>query len=64
VELLEDFTNSREKLHHELDDMGPTRGTRNDAQGPETAGDDGNGSGTAAAAARSFMTRFFWPQTS
>jgi VWFA-related protein len=40
VELLEDFTNSRDKLHHELDDMGPTRGTRNDAQGPETAGDD------------------------
>ena len=40
VELLEDFTNSRNKLHHELDDMGPTRGTRNDAQGPETAGDD------------------------
>jgi len=40
VELLEDFTNSRDKLHHELDDIGPTRGTRNDAQGPETAGDD------------------------
>ena len=40
VELLEDFTNSRNKLHHELDDMGPTRGTRNDSQGPETAGDD------------------------
>jgi VWFA-related protein len=40
VELLEDFTNSRNKLHHELDDMGQTRGTRNDAQGPETAGDD------------------------
>ena len=24
VELLEDFTNSRDKLHHELDGMGPT----------------------------------------
>ncbi len=40
VELLEDFTNSREKLHHELDDMGPTRAQQNDTQGPETSGDD------------------------
>jgi VWFA-related protein len=40
VELLEDFTNSRDKLHHELDDLGPTRAARNDAQGPETSGDD------------------------
>jgi VWFA-related protein len=40
VELLEDFTNSRDKLHRELDDMGPMRAARNDAQGPETSGDD------------------------
>src|SRR5208283_1085386 len=40
VELLQDFTNSREKLHHELDDMGPTRASQNDTQGPETSGDD------------------------
>ncbi len=40
VELLEDFTNSRDKLHHELDDMGPTSSARNSSQGPETAGDD------------------------
>lgn len=40
VELLEDFTNSREKLSTELDDMGPTRQERNEAQGPETAGED------------------------
>ncbi|MDR3726893.1 MAG: VWA domain-containing protein [Terracidiphilus sp.] len=40
VELLQDFTNSREKLHHELDDMGPSRGSRDDARGPETSGDD------------------------
>jgi VWFA-related protein len=40
VELLQDFTNSREKLHHELDDMGPSRGSRDDARGPETTGDD------------------------
>jgi VWFA-related protein len=43
VELLEDFTNSREKLHHELDDMGPTRAAQNDSQGPETSGDDRSG---------------------
>jgi len=39
VELLEDFTNSREKLHRELDEMGPTEHERN-SQGPETTGDD------------------------
>jgi VWFA-related protein len=39
VELLEDFTNSRDKLHHELDDMGPTRTQQNSA-GPETSDDD------------------------
>ena len=44
VELLEDFTNSRDKLHHELDEMGPTRATQNSSQGPETSGDD-RGSG-------------------
>ena len=44
VELLEDFTNSRDKLHHELDEMGPTRAAQNSSQGPETSGDSG-GSG-------------------
>jgi VWFA-related protein len=39
VELLEDFTDSRDKLHRELDDMGPTR-AQNSSQGPETSGDD------------------------
>ena len=42
VELLEDFTNSRDKLHHELDDMGPSRGG-NSSQGPETTGDERSG---------------------
>jgi VWFA-related protein len=42
VELLEDFTNSREKLHHELDDMGPTR-AENNSNGPETSGDNDSG---------------------
>jgi VWFA-related protein len=44
VELLEDFTNSRDKLHHELDGMGPTSQERNN-QGPETNGDDRGGNG-------------------
>jgi VWFA-related protein len=41
VELLEDFTNSRDKLHHEIDGMGPTAHQHSDnTQGPETSGDD------------------------
>jgi VWFA-related protein len=40
VELLEDFTNSREKLHRELDDVGPTRASSSVDQGPETTSDD------------------------
>jgi len=44
VELLEDFTNSREKLHHELDDMGPTRAAAN-YNGPETSDSDSGGGG-------------------
>ncbi len=40
VELLQDFTASREKLQHEIDEMGPTSRSRDDAQGPETTGDD------------------------
>jgi VWFA-related protein len=44
VELLEDFTSSRDKLHHELDGMGPTTQERNN-QGPESSGGDSNGNG-------------------
>lgn len=40
VELLQDFTDSREKLHRELDDMSPSRQSQNDTQGPETTGDE------------------------
>ncbi len=40
VELLQDFTASREKLHHEIDEMGPSSRSQNDSQGPETTGDD------------------------
>ncbi len=44
VELLEDFTNSREKLDHEIDAMTPTSREQN-SQGPETSGDDHGGYG-------------------
>jgi VWFA-related protein len=40
VELLEDFTGSRDKLHHEIEEMGPSSRSREDSQGPETTGDD------------------------
>jgi VWFA-related protein len=43
VELLEDFTNSRDKLDHEIDQMGPTSRERSN-QGPETS-DDNRGYG-------------------
>jgi len=43
VELLEDFTNSREKLDREIDAMTPTARDHNN-QGPESSGDD-HGSG-------------------
>jgi VWFA-related protein len=40
VELLQDFTNSRDKLHKELEDMGPTSRSQDDRDGPETTGDN------------------------
>jgi len=41
VELLQEFTNSRDKLHHEIDAMGPTSRERDSStSGPETSGDD------------------------
>ncbi|MGA8731420.1 MAG: VWA domain-containing protein [Terracidiphilus sp.] len=40
VELLQDFTNSRDKLHKELDDMGPTSRSQDEREGPETTGDN------------------------
>jgi VWFA-related protein len=43
VELLQDFTNSRDKLHHELDDMGPTRASGSSSQGPETTDSGSSG---------------------
>lgn len=43
VELQEDFTNSRDKLHREIDDMGPTKQERYEVGGPETTNDDRGG---------------------
>jgi VWFA-related protein len=40
VELLEDFTPSRENLYRELDSMGTTRRTKDESRGPESNGDD------------------------
>jgi len=40
VELSEDFTASRDKLHQELDDLSATHERRDDTEGPETTGDD------------------------
>jgi VWFA-related protein len=40
VELLQDFTTSSEKLHREIDEMGPTSRSQDDRQGPETTGED------------------------
>ena len=39
VELLEDLTSTRDKLHTEIEAMGPTR-AREDRDGPEVTGDD------------------------
>jgi len=44
VELLEDFTNSRDRLHHELDGMGPSSQEHSN-QGPETSGGESGGNG-------------------
>jgi len=53
VELLEDFTRAREKLQHELDNLGPSEHQSHSPLGPETSDEDrsngrrtGNGGGT------------------
>ncbi len=70
VELLEDFTSSRDKLHRELDEMGPTPGgaERHPGSGdqrrrPAATAAEARAS-AAAAAARSSTTPSFWPRTS
>jgi len=53
VELLEDFTSTRDKLQHELDNIGPSERQSRSPLGPETSDEDrtngrrtGNGGGT------------------
>jgi VWFA-related protein len=45
VELLRDFTASRDKLHHELDELGPTRAQQNESQPSENNGNNSGGYG-------------------
>jgi VWFA-related protein len=52
VELLQDFTTSRDKLHRELEEMTTTRQSNSRSDGPESTGDDRQDrrSGTARSA--------------
>ncbi len=59
VELLEDFTNSRSKLDHELEDMGPSSAEHNNPQGPETSGGDNGGYGGSRGAMRGGGTQLY-----
>ena len=43
VELLQDFTNSRDKLHHELDDMSTSRAEQYEGTDQGSSGGSGNG---------------------
>ncbi|HEY1210572.1 MAG TPA: VWA domain-containing protein [Terracidiphilus sp.] len=45
VELLYDFTSSRDKLHRELDEMGPSRAANNEARDSESSGAGNGGNG-------------------
>lgn len=46
VELLVDLTSKPGEIHKELDDLGPTRASRNQSQGPETSDSEDNGGST------------------
>jgi len=64
VELLQDFTNSRDKLHHELDEMGPRpRGRRTTAKGRRPTETTGNARAPGGVV-RNSMTPFIWLRTS
>jgi VWFA-related protein len=45
VELLYDFTTSRDKLHHELDEMGPSRAAQNESRNSDSGGNNNGGNG-------------------
>jgi VWFA-related protein len=60
VELLRDFTNSRDKLDRELEQMGPTTAERNNnSQGPETSDGGGYGQNRQSSGARSGGTTLY-----
>ena len=58
VELLEDFTNSRAKLDHEIDAMTPTSQEQN-SQGPETSGNNNGGYGGESRNSRTGGTQLY-----
>jgi len=43
VELLYDFTASRDKLHHELDEMGPSRDAQSESRNTDSGGNNNSG---------------------
>src|ERR1035437_5543986 len=45
VELLYDFTTSRDRLHHELDEMGPSRAAQNESRNSDSGGNNNGGNG-------------------
>jgi VWFA-related protein len=45
VELLDDFTTSRDRLHHELDEMGPSRAAQNESRNSDSGGNNNGGYG-------------------
>jgi VWFA-related protein len=45
VELLYDFTTSRDRLHHELDEMGPSRAAQNESRNSDSGGNNNGGYG-------------------
>jgi VWFA-related protein len=45
VELLCDFTTSRDSLHHELNEMGPSRAAQNESRNSDSGGNNNGGNG-------------------
>jgi VWFA-related protein len=45
VELLDDFTTSRDRLHHELDEMGSSRAAQNESRNSDSGGNNNGGYG-------------------
>lgn len=58
VELLRDFTADTDKLHREIEDMGPSSRSRDDRNGPEQTGDDRNSARSMRATAQLYDAIF------